>query len=339
MGMPACPLIRCPDPTRFATSLRTLHQRFCCYAGTSPQPLPASGLVVTPELRYQSELYLPVNEIKRLFYRFYGAALSYPPLFSNSPFHRTPSWADCYAGFPGWLQLSPNPVCLLQQILGDGQLRTRFLCYSFLPTRFNGLGFGRYPGQLAWLREFLTVQRAIGKQSLRMLDAACGSGEGSWELVALVDQLGWHPDQVQVAGWTLDPLEVWAAEQQWLPHQPERETRYRQEVQPLQDRGWSGRISFDRVDLLQEIPANETFDLIVCNGLLGGPLVHLPLELNRIVTSLSRLLAPGGALVAANRFHDGWKQQVPDSALADMLKLQGLHLLHTDNGLAGVRQM
>lgn len=67
--------IRQPDHTCFTTGLGRITQRFATYAATSPQPLPAPGLIVTPEIRLQSELYLPINEIRRLFYRLYVHAV------------------------------------------------------------------------------------------------------------------------------------------------------------------------------------------------------------------------------------------------------------------------
>lgn len=325
-----CPLIRQPDPAVFQTGLQRLNQRFGTYAGTSPQPLPAPGLVVTPEIRLQSELYLPIAEIRRLFYRLYQQVLSYPPIISSTPFHACPSWADCFAGLPSWLQFSANPAFLLEHLLCDQDLLTRFVFYSFLPGRFNGAGFGRYPEQLEWLQQHLKQQ--VGKP-LQVLDAACGSGEGTWEVAEQLAWQGWQPEQVLLEGWTLEPLEVWSAQSRSLPHESEREKNYQQRVQPLLQQGWGERISFFAMDLLAETGVADRFDLILCNGLLGGPIIHQPAQLQQVVRLLTGFLVPGGMLLIADHFHGGWKKQTPTELLVSLLQDAGLICRQAGEGI------
>lgn len=329
-----CPLISRPDPGSFQNGLRCLRQRFRIYATTSPEPLPAPGLLVTPEIRRQSELYLPIAGIRPLFYRLYCQSLAYAPLFCSSPFHATLSWADCFAALPCWLQFSPDPARLLKRLLDDPQLLARFIFSSFLPARFNGAGFGRYPAQMDWLRQHLPDVRT---GFLQVLDAACGSGEGTWELTELLAKTGRHPDQAQLEGWTLEPLEVWAAAQQRLPHAPEREKNYQQRVQPLFEQGWRERVSFRVVDLLSEAASSQRFDLIICNGLLGGPIIHQPGPLQQVVAQITGLLSPGGVLLVANRFHEGWKKQVSQDLIVRLLRAQGLEIRQAGEGLAGCK--
>jgi len=329
-----CPLIKQPDPARFQAGLQRINQRFVVYAATSPQPLPAPGLFITPEIRLQSELYLPIKEIRRLFYRLYDTTLSYAPILSSTPFHTSPSWADCFAALPSWLQFSANPARLLVGLLEDQQLLTRFLFFSFLPGRFNGAGFGRYPAQLDWLQQYLSKR----SDSLRVLDAACGSGEGTWELAEVLDGNGWQPKQVQLEGWTLEPLEVWSAQTQRLPHEPQREKNYQQQVQALLEQGWEERISFKAVDLLAEQIESAPFDLILCNGLLGGPIINQPSQLRQVLKQLAGLLSRGGVLLVADHFHDGWKKQVPEAVLVKVMEEAGLSIQQAGEGLAGVRR-
>lgn len=319
-----CPLIRSPQPDGFVPVLRRLRQQFACYATTAPTPLPASGLVITPEIRQQSELYLPIAEIRRSFYRLYDATLTHPPIYSSTPFHHSRSWADCFGNLPDWLQQSASPACLLEQLLNDRQLLARFLFYSFLPDRFQGAGFGRYPRQLAWIRQWLEQRAAAGHHGVRLLDAACGSGEGTWELAEAAAAVGWQPEQLQLRGWTLEPLEVWAAVHQWLPHDPERQQRYQQRVAPLCKQGWAGQITFRQADLYCSSLPETGFDLILCNGLLGGPLLYRSDDLATVISNLAGLLLPGGLLVLADHFHDGWKQRVSPAKLAALLAAQGL---------------
>jgi len=334
--MNACPLIRQPVPASFHAGWRTLSQSFRIYAITSPQPLPATGLLITPEIRHQSELYLPIKQIRQLFNRLYCQCLNYyPPTFTNSPFHNALSWADCFGSLPAWLQISPDPALLLKRLLEDEHLLVRFIFYSFLPARFNGAGFGRYPAQLDWLRQHLSGKSHTGL--LRILDAACGSGEGTWELAELLADIGWKPEQVQIEGWTLEPLEVWAAEQQSLPHDPERGKSYQQRVQPLLKQGWGNRVSFKAVDLLGEVTSSKAFDLILCNGLLGGPIINQQAELRQVAALLVGLLAPGGVFMIANRFHEGWKRRMPEELLGKLLNEAGLQAHQAGEGLAGIK--
>jgi chemotaxis methyl-accepting protein methylase len=289
--------------------------------------------MVTPEIRLQSELYLPIKEIRLLFHRLYQATLPYHPIFDSTPFHASPSWADCFAFLPPWLQSSPNPARLFERLLEDQQLLTRFIFFSFLPCRFNGAGFGRYPAQLGWLQQQLRKQTG----PLRILDAACGSGEGTWELAELLAGNGWQPELVQLEGWTIEPLEVWVAKTQSLPHQPEREKNYQQRMQPLLEQGWGDRISFKAVDLLAEQIESASFDLIICNGLLGGPIINQSLQLQQVVKQLAGLLSRGGVLLVADHFHDGWKKQVPEAVLVTLMEEAGLSIQQAGKGLAGVK--
>lgn len=332
--MPACPLIRKPGPARFQAGLQCLNQRFSSYAATSPLPLPAPGLIITPEIRLQSELYLPIKEIRQQFNRLYAATLSYAPILSSTPFYASPCWADCFVALPVWLQFSANPARLLERLLEDQQLLIRFLFFSFLPGRYNGAGFGRYPEQLEWLRQHLKTQPG---KNLRILDAACGSGEGTWEVAELLAEQCWQPEQVQLEGWTIEPLEVWAAQTQCLPHEPQREKNYQQRVQPLRERGWGERISFRAVDLLAGQVESAPFDLILCNGLLGGPIIHQPRPLQQVVMQLAALLAEGGVLLVADHFHEGWKKKVPEAVLGALMEKAGLLARQAGGGLAAIR--
>lgn len=326
-----CPLIRAVDPKPFQGCLRRLHKRFSVYAATSPEPLPAPGLVVTPEIRLQSRLYLPMGELRSLFWSLYRKSLTYTPVLSSTPFYNALSWADGYAALPAWLQRTANPARILEELLQDQELLTRFIFFSFLPDRFNGQGFDRYPGQLAWLRRLLAARPA---GPLRILDAACGSGEGTWELVELTAAAGAAPSDVRIEGWTIDPLEVWAARQRCLPHAPTRQHTYRTRVLPLVRSGWDERVMFTVQDLCAVGPEAASFDLIICNGLLGGPLLHQQEQMLRVIGSLSLLLAPGGFLAVADRFHGGWKKQVPETLIADMLRDRGLTVEQAGEGLA-----
>jgi len=318
------------DRNRFTSAIRYLHTQFDCYAATCPEPLPAPGLIVTPEIRTQCERYLPIADITAIFNRLYAAALTYPPIFSSTPFHNAMSWADTFAALPKQFQRSASPARLLETLLDDEQLLAMFLCISFLPARFYGSG-RRYPAQQEFVRSWLNMQN--GKM-LRCLDAACGTGEDTYGLALLLMEAGYSSDMMQVTGWTLEPLEVWAATHRRLPHDRQRELQLRQDTSLLFEQGFGKCIHFDRIDLTA-CCSDEHFGLILCNGLLGGPIIHDPGQLAHVVSALACLLEPGGILLAANHFHGGWQQQCPQETLRALFHNKGLETFEAGEGIGG----
>lgn len=321
-----------PGADRFRTALHRLHTRFHIYAATCPEPLPAPGLIVTPEIRIQSELYLPIASVSAVFNRLYCAALTYPPILSSTPFHRAMSWADVFQSLPAQFQFSANPAYLLEALLSDSELMTEFLFASFLPRRFYG-GFGRYPLQRRYIGKWL---RGRSVPELRCLDIACGTGEDSYALANAVMEEGFDAAQVHIEGWTIEPLEVWAASHRRFPHDRQREALFRQQSAGIFERGYDACISFRTVDLLQA-PLTAPFNLIMCNGLLGGPIINEPGILVQSVRRLSALLAPGGMLLAADSFHGGWKRQCPQTSLRALFEEYGLVSFEAGEGIGGLK--
>lgn len=323
------------DKASFQRSIRRLHALFDIYATTCPAPLPAPGLIVTTEIRTQCERYLPVVEISAAFNRLYSAALSYQPILSSTPFYSCMCWADAFAALPEQFQASANPARLLETVLDDDRLLTRFLFASFLPSRFYG-GIGRYPEQQQYVREWL-ITRKTG--TIRCLDAACGTGEDTYGLALLLSEEGFSPEQVCIDGWTVEPLEVWAATHRRFPHDHRRETQFRVETSTLIEQGFQKNIRFCCVDLTNSLtlPEQECFDLIICNGLLGGPIIHSTDQLERTVHSLVDFLAPKGILLAADHFHGGWKQKCPQKNLRALFEQFGLHAFDAGEGICGLK--
>ena len=335
------------NKNRFQSALRRLHTLFRVYACTCPVPLPAPGLIVTPEIRTQCERYLPISEVAAAFNHLYSAALTYPPIFSSTPFHNSLSWADTFSALPVQFQFSANPARLLESLLDDSRLLTRFLFVSLLPGRFYG-GIGRYPRQQKFVREWLTTRKG---RTLYCLDAACGTGEETYGLALLLSEQGFSPEAIRIDGWTLEPLEVWAATYLLFPHDRRREALLRGATFALFQRGYGRRISFRCQDILKsptqsplfretvdrQAGENRPFDLILCNGLLGGPIIHEKVQLNRAVGNLSQLLAPGGILLAADNFHGGWKQKCPQTELRASFETCGLKYVEPGEGIGGIK--
>jgi SAM-dependent methyltransferase len=317
---------------RFQSAIQRLQNRFDIYTSTCPAPFIAPGLIVTPEIRRQCQIYLPIDEITSAFNLLYRSALNYPPILSSTPFHKALSWADAFAGLPSHVQFSANSALLLKKLLNDRDLLLEFLFESFLPRRFYG-GFGRYPDQEQFIREWLGQRQ---KDSLRCLDAACGTGEDSYGLVNLLIECGFDAEGLRIEGWTIEPLEVWAAAHCSFPHDRQREVKFREKTARLFDTCCGSRISFRCADLTNP-PSAEPFDLILCNGLLGGPIVNNLHELKRVVGGLSGLLAPGGILLAADSFHGGWKQQCPQQELRALLEMNGLKTFQAGEGVGGLK--
>ena len=192
------------------------------------------------------------------------------------------------------------------------------------PPRF-GTDFGRYPEQLAKIRQLLGApvpspafqQSATGPgpvPSFNILDLGCGTGQGTYELAAAVANA--VSGAVAAVGVTREPLEVWMAENRRLPHDPARERVFEEKRPPAlaQGRGgaqndktqaWRGATVHFLVGDALAVPCDGPFDLIVANGLVGGRFLRSPSALVKFLAEAERLLAAGGVLALANRFHAG----------------------------------
>ncbi len=324
--------VRAVDRDIFPFAVRRLNTLFTLYADTCPVPLPAPGLIITPEIRNQCQCYLPIAEITSAFYGLYRSALTYSPIFSSTPFHNAMSWADVFVALPPNIQISANPARLLEALLAERALLTEFLFASFLPARFYN-GFERYPRQQEFIRRWLTDRNM---KKVRCLDAACGTGEGTYDLARVLSERGFPSEEAQVDGWTLEPLEVWAATTGRFPHNQQREADFQKNTSWLFEREFHSSIHFRCADLL--IRANEEpFDLIICNGLLGGPILHEKGELDLAIGNLVGVLAPNGIMLAADSFHGGWKQQCPQSELRALFEKNGLNPFEAGEGIGGLK--
>ena len=318
------------DKNHFLSAIGRLHSLFDIYARTSPVPLPAPGLLITPEIRIQCECYLPISRIAPVFNRLYSSALSYSPILSSTPFHNSLSWADTFAALPPTFQFSANPARILEALLENRTLLTGFLFSSFLPPRFYGRS-GRYPGQFEFIRTW-----AEGRyfKTMRCLDAACGTGEETYTLALLLAESGYIAEMIHIEGWTLEPLEVWSASVRRFPHDPLREAAFRESTSWIFEQGFQDCIHFRSADVTNP-ESEKPLDLILCNGLLGGPIIHRKSEMERVVGNLAGLLSTGGLLLAANKFHGGWKRHCPQSELQAVFEHHGLECVAPGEGICG----
>jgi len=320
------------NPVLFAGHTRRLQCMFSAYQAYCPPPWAGPGLQTTPEINYQSELWLPLDQLCNHFHSLYSRSLTYPPILSSTPFAHSTSWAAIVAGFPAFLKPYGNPAALLEQLVNDDGLRTGFLFWSFMPERFYGGGSDRYPAQSTVITEWLRQRGRHGKK-LRCLDAACGDGAATYSLARLCAERGWLPDSFEIEGWTLEPLEAWAAAKGRFPHDPARERVFREETRDCFEQGFDTAIRFCCADIL-DAPEVAPFDLIICNGLLGGPIIHARSAMEAAVRNLAGLLAPGGMLLAADHFHGGWKQKCPQQELRALCERHGLLSIEAAEGVA-----
>ena len=323
------------NPLPFSSRIRQLHRTFSAYQAFCLPPWPSHGLQITPEIAYQSELWLPLDQLRPHFYSLYRQSLTYPPVFSSTPFARGTSWAGIAAGFPPFLQQSCNPAVLLEQLVGDDYLRRKFLLWSFMPGRFYGSGSDRYPGQSATIAEWVR-RRLCRDDYLRCLDAASGDGANTYALARSLAEHGLEKGRFGIEAWTLEPLEAWAAAHGRFPHDPVRERLFLEETRDCFEQGLDTAIRFCCADIL-DIHRVEPFDLILCNGLLGGPIMHDRLKLEIVVSNLAGLLARGGLLLAADHFHGGWKQKCPQQELRALCERYGLTTLELPEGIGWLK--
>ena len=313
-----------------------LSQRFRTYTRCYPYGVWAQGLSVSGEMRNLTDLYLPMEEIVRAFDRLFSLALRFTPFRAASILHGSSGWLD----FLQKIQLkvkSPDPANLLKGLMADEGKRRRFVFANFMPARYGGV-FGRYSGQSGFLAKWLEDNRERLAGAVRCLDTACGAGEGTYGLARLLIEKGFPPSSITIVGASMEPLELFAAAHACFPHDPHREMNYRDYIGELQDSGVLERMSF-RLEMLGggSIHKREKFDVILCNGFLGGPFMHDKEGIEKTLAELAVRLAPGGVLLATNRFHGGWRYLAGEERLRRMLVRCGLCLLRVADGVGGVR--
>jgi len=140
-----------------------------------------------------------------------------------------------------------------------------------------------------------------------------------------------------VHGSTLEPIELFAAAHAFFPHDSVRMREFRERVAPLIGAGSRLRMQFSLEDVGGSAGEGD-YRVILCNGLLGGPMLHEAGELKGAVAALAARLAPGGILLAADRFHAGWRLKVPREELVDLLRASGLQPLQVPEGIAGEKR-
>jgi len=313
-----------------------LSERFRTYTKCYPYGLWAQGLSFCVEMRNLTEVYLPMEEIVHAFDRLFSLSLIFTPIRAASILHGSTGWLDFLQKIRPEVK-RPEPANLLRGLMADEGDRRRFIFANFTPASYGG-GFGRYSGQTRFLAKWLEENRERLAGGVRCLDTACGTGEGTYDLARLLVEKGFSSSSICVVGTSMEPLELFAAAHAYFPHDPIRETGYRRSIGKLLDLGVFERMSF-RLEVLGRGPVHkeERFDIILCNGFLGGPFIHKKERIEETLDDLVGRLAPEGVLLATNRFHGGWTNLVSEESLRGMLERCGLGLLPVADGVGGVR--
>ena len=312
------------DSDALLSRIERLERLYDVFRRTAPVPAWGSGLVVTEEMHRQVEVYLPLADIGCAFAP--ALRLASAPSHGGTALATEPSWY----GFLDELSLPcfpANPAEALRLFCGDYDFRLRFLFALFIPRHFGGK-FSRYPAQM---RQALHFLRRLGRP-VRCLDAACGTGEQAWELAGALRKA---EIPAEVEGASVNAVEIFGAAHGFFPDNPARERRHREEMHRVLDNGAAGLL-FRVEDLLASPkPPEHLYDLIFCNGFLGGPFLHDAELIRRTVQYLARRLKPGGLLMASHSFHGGWKKKVPLQMLVEALRQAGLRNIEADEGVAG----
>lgn len=321
------------DDADLTQRIARLRERFRTYCAVYPFGIWGSGLVVTREMRALTDLLLPLGEIVPAFIRLFHRALRFTPFLEATPLMSATSWLDVLERLDASVAQA-DPARLLEQLAGDGGKRARFAFSLFIPRHYGG-GFDRYPAQAALLKEWVLQKRTARRDTLTVLDAACGCGEGTYAVARLLLDAGLTPERFRVVGSSREEIELFAARHLYFPHDRRRADALRRFVAPLRASGATASIGFVREDIMD---AEEgTWDVILCNGILGGPFIHDRKTLERTIERLRARLAPGGLILVADRFHDGWKKRVPAAMLEEILRSTGLTVLVAGEGIAGFR--
>ncbi|RQW87105.1 MAG: chemotaxis protein CheR [Geobacter sp.] len=318
--------------------IERLDERFRSYCAYYPHGLWAPGLVITGEMRGCTEQYLPMAEIRSAFRSFFSLALRYPLSAESSPIQEATNWLDLLQR----LRLSRdsvNPATLLKKLGTDESGRIGFLFNTLLPHHHGGC-FLRYPEQLRFLESWLRRRKTNLSEEVRGLDAACGAGEGTYDLARLLLKCGIPSRQQQIHGSSLEPLEVFTAAHGYFPHDPERQKRFRTFAEPLFTAHATGNMLFFQDNIMRHPRQDEKpYDIILCNGLLGGPFLHGEEMLTNAITALAKRLKVGGVLLAADRFHGGWKKENPPTRIVELMRRIGLEVHHGKYGIAAEKKV
>ena len=235
----------------------------------------ARNLIITPGIRETYEKWLPIDEFRS---SLSGVARAYLPdeswlplpLRNGTCLSMPDFWASMPPAFEGRVKFAEEELLPLFCAMAD-------------PPRF-GTTAGRYPEELEYLCN-------IVQEGMSILDVGCGVGVNTLEMAAALGG-------ARVTGITPEPLEIWMAQNRRLPHDARREAIMK---------GFDGNADF-QLGSAEHFSGN--YDIIVCNGLIGGRFFYKESQYVAFLHCCGKALRPGGKVVISDRFHEGSKRNM-----------------------------
>jgi len=260
------------------------------------------------------ERYLPLDSLRGDLFAclraWFGPALDELEVdLATSSLGRARSWLDARAELPSLA--SGLPAELFVRCAAAASAHA--LLFELFCSPRLGAALTRYPAQLSAIGAALAGESG---RALRIWDAGCATGEGTWALARAARDAG--ASRVAALGTTPWPLELLCAQRRAFPHDPQRTAQLRAALEGLDEA--SCALSFARHDLRQPPPGRD-YDLVACHGVLGGVVQGaLPDDLRR----LAGAVASGGLLSVTDAFREdrhaavaralaelGWRELAP----------------------------
>jgi len=157
--------------------------------------------------------------------------------------------------------------------------------------------FFRYPESFVALQTWVRNHK---RRPLRILSAACSTGEETYTIAMALLSEGLSPADFVVQGWDLSPASVATAREGYYSLNSFRSgsMEWREQFFVQKNAGWQARpslrdaVSFKAANLL-EVNDHEAWDVIFCRNAL---IYFSPEQQRKVVHRLDRALAAGGIL-------------------------------------------
>ncbi len=313
---------------------RKWSERYVTFRTHAVPPWWAPGLILTDEIRSNYERYLPVSEFIHDFTKILSELLPSPGWIPQA------LRGSNFRSLPDLWESLPEPISGKVTWTGEAAWLAAFAIAS--PER-NGTRAGRYPEQLEYISGWQRKRRAL--DLVVTIDYGCGTGQGTYEIANLLDKF---PNPGTVIGVTREPIEAWMAANRWPPRlisASANPLRGFGTVPPVLSKTPLEKVDLDRIrkllerNLAKEAPGDREYpadrfpekpektqigfvagdmrefqvaqpvEIILCNGLIGGPNLFSDQDYLRLWKVIETQLAPGGLLILGNHFHDGFKKR------------------------------
>jgi len=279
-------------------------QKINTYQQYSQTPPWFPNQTINNQLRQQYQQYMPIKIFCQALYQLATQILPNPnwiPTILLSP-HNTPPPLPTIClpkSLPDfWQQL---PTSLQSKTTFNLNTIIKLYCTLADPAKF-GTTINRYPKQLTMIKQWL---QKTATTKLTMIDFACGTGHGTYEIIAIAKQL--NITKIDAIGITREMLEVWMAKKLYIPHNHARSKQLQQYKQLTKN------IIFEQGDILNyQYTAKQlkNYNLIICNGLIAGRFMNKQKQYKKILKLFTKLITPNGLITIANNFHAGTNKQL-----------------------------